>query len=120
MATSAARRYGIELELPPEPGSKCICYQPFRMIYINWYGDVRSCCMSTINEKGALLVGNLNDSTLPELWNNAYMHKLRKSLLTEKQMHEMCVLCPMRVFTMESHIHLLEHGPKDTVVLPAK
>lgn len=120
IATSAARKYGIDLELPPEPGSKCICYQPFRMIYVNWYGDVRPCCMSTINEKGALLVGNLNDSTLPELWNNTYMHKLRKSLITEKQMLEMCVLCPMRVFTMESHIHLLENGSKNTSGLPAK
>jgi len=119
-ATAAAKRYGIDLELPPAPGSKCICYQPFRMIYINWYGDVRPCCMSTINEKGALLVGNLNDSTLPELWNNTYMHKLRKSLITEKEMAEMCVLCPMRVFSMEAHIHLLENGAKDAVGLPSK
>lgn len=107
VAESIAKKYGIALELPPSPGTKCKCYQPFRMIYVNWYGDVRPCCMSTINEEGALLVGNLKGSSLSSLWNSDYMHILRKSLISERNMPDMCVHCPMRVYDLKSHIHPL-------------
>lgn len=105
-AAALAKRHGIFLDLPPEPETRCICYQPFRFVFINWNGDVRPCCMSTINEKGALLLGNLQEQSLPELWNSAYAHKLRKALITGKGMPEICNHCPMRAFDLESHIHL--------------
>lgn len=108
MATTVAGNYGITLQLPPKPGSKYKCYQPFDTIVINWNGDVRPCCISTINEKGALFVGNLKDRSLPELWNSKYMHMLRKSLLREKNMPEMCEHCCSRSCDLESHTHIMK------------
>ncbi len=108
MATIIAGRYGINLQLPPKPGSKNQCRQPFHTVVINWDGNVRPCCISTINEKGALLVGNLKDSSLPELWNGNYMHKLRKSLLRESGMPEICEHCSLRSCDIESHTRILK------------
>jgi radical SAM protein with 4Fe4S-binding SPASM domain len=108
MAATVAGQYGLTLQLPPKPGSKYRCYQPFDSIVINWNGDVRPCCISTINEKGSLLVGNLKDSSLPELWNSVYMHNLRKSLLSECNMPEICDNCCSRSCDLESHTHIIQ------------
>jgi radical SAM protein with 4Fe4S-binding SPASM domain len=108
MAKAIADQNGIRLQLPPSPGAKNKCYQPFHTVVINWNGDVRPCCISTINEKGALLVGNLSDSSLSELWNNKYMHNLRKSLVKEQGMHEICEHCCTRSCDLESHTHILK------------
>ncbi|MEJ2200692.1 MAG: SPASM domain-containing protein, partial [Desulfuromonadaceae bacterium] len=68
--------------------------------------DVRPCSMSTINEPGALLLGNLQERSLPDLWNSAYAHRLRKALLSGEGMPDICCHCPMRAFDLEAHIHL--------------
>jgi radical SAM protein with 4Fe4S-binding SPASM domain len=102
-----ARKHRIELLLPPAPGSRFKCLQPFRSLFINWDGDVRPCCMSTINEKGALLVGNVTKSSLPRLWNSSYMHQLRRALNSERNLPDMCIHCPMRSCDLESHTHLM-------------
>ena len=100
-----AKKHRIELILPPAPGDKAKCRQPFRALFINWDGDVRPCCMSTFNERGALLAGNVAHSPLPDLWNSSYMHQLRRSLDREKDLPEMCRSCPMRRCDLETHTH---------------
>jgi radical SAM protein with 4Fe4S-binding SPASM domain len=109
-AKVVAERYGIHLLLPPRPGEKFKCYQPFKTVVINWNGDVRPCCDSVINEDGALIVGNLKERTLPELWNSAYMHNLRKALIDERELPGMCMNCPSRTCSLETHIHLYNHN----------
>lgn len=105
-ARAVARRRGIHLLLPPRPGERFRCEQPFRTVVINWNGDVRPCCDSVVNEPDALRVGNLADRTLPELWNSAYMHRLRKALVEERALPRLCECCPSRICSLESHIHL--------------
>lgn len=102
-----ADRYRMQLLPPPEPGSRSKCLQPFQALFINWDGDVRPCCMSTINERGALLVGNVTKDRLADLWNSSYMHQLRSSLRSEKDLPDMCRHCPMRRCDLESHTHLI-------------
>lgn len=102
-----AGKYRMQLLLPPAPGSRSKCLQPFRALFVNWDGDVRPCCMSTINERGALLVGNVTKDSLTALWNSSYMHQLRSSLRSEKNLPDMCLQCPMRRCDLESHTHLI-------------
>jgi radical SAM protein with 4Fe4S-binding SPASM domain len=104
-AQAIARQHRIELVMPPAPGERSKCRQPFRALFINWDGDVRPCCMSTFNERGALLVGNVAQTPLPELWNNGYMHRLRRALDREENLPGMCGPCPMRRCDLESHTH---------------
>ena len=105
MVETIAKRYRMQLILPPKPGTDFKCLQPFLALFINWNGDARPCCMSTINEKGALLVGNVTKNSLSSLWNNSYMHHLRKALRNEKELPEMCLHCPMRRCDLETHTH---------------
>jgi radical SAM protein with 4Fe4S-binding SPASM domain len=105
-AKTIARRFQIDLFLPPRPETKSKCHHPFNSVVINWNGDVRPCCESVINEKGALIVGNLKDRTLRELWNSTYMHKLRKALVDENNLPGRCMNCPERTCSLETHIHL--------------
>jgi radical SAM protein with 4Fe4S-binding SPASM domain len=104
-AQAIARQHRIELVMPPAPGERSKCRQPFRALFINWDGDVRPCCMSTFNERGALLVGNVAQTPLPELWNSGYMHRLRRALDREENLPGMCGPCPMRRCDLESHTH---------------
>lgn len=105
-AKIVAERYRVRLLLPSTPGEKFKCMQPFRSLFINWNGDVRPCCMSTINEKGALLDGNVTTSSLSALWNSRYMHELRNALHREVKVTDMCQQCPMRRCDIETHTHL--------------
>jgi radical SAM protein with 4Fe4S-binding SPASM domain len=108
-----AKKYRMQVLLPPKVGSQYQCQQPLRSLFINWNGDVRPCCMSTLNEKGALLVGNLTRNSLPELWNSGYMHQLRKALDSEKDLPDICLHCPMRRCDLQAHTHImLPPGPE--------
>jgi MoaA/NifB/PqqE/SkfB family radical SAM enzyme len=107
-----AANHRMKLLLPPAPGDKSKCLQPFRAFFISWDGDARPCCMSTFNEKGALLAGNVARSPLPDLWNSGYMHQLRRALDREENLPDMCLPCPMRRCDLETHTHLVY--PPDT------
>lgn len=100
-----ADKHRMQVLLPPAPGDQSRCRQPFLALFINWDGDVRPCCMSTFNERGALLAGNVARSPLPELWNNGYMHQLRRALDKEENLPAMCEPCPMRRCDLETHTH---------------
>ena len=43
------------------------CYEPFRQLSVNWNGDVTACCGDF---DGLLVIGNIHDHTLDELWNH--------------------------------------------------
>jgi MoaA/NifB/PqqE/SkfB family radical SAM enzyme len=44
-----------------------VCYEPFRQLSFNWDGDVTACCG---DYNGLLVVGNIHQNSLSELWSN--------------------------------------------------
>lgn len=107
-----AKKLGIQLNLPPQPGTVNFCSQPFESLYINWNGDVRPCCISTITEENSLIIGNVKELSLEELWNNSEICKLRLALLTGSNLPEFCKNCAIRVYSLASHIRILNNTCK--------
>jgi len=105
-----AQKLGIRINLPPLKETVKFCHQPFEIIFINWNGDVRPCCGSTMNEEICIKLGNLEDFSLPEFWNSFQMRKLRIALLRGKHLPELCRKCPMRIYSLESHTWILKNG----------
>jgi radical SAM protein with 4Fe4S-binding SPASM domain len=61
----------------PRP-KRIFCYQPFSMMGILYNGDVVSCC-SDIN--GRQILGNVNNQTIPEIWQSEGYQQLRRQCL---------------------------------------
>ena len=59
-----------------------VCYFPFSQCFIQIDGSVRICCLDV---NGNEIFGNLNYSTIKEIWNNADFNKLRKNLLNNNR-----------------------------------
>ena len=59
------------------------CNYPFGSLEVFINGDVRPCCWS--GDK----VGNLNDSTMDEIWNGKLMMELRDYIMNDK-VHPLC------------------------------
>ncbi|MDP2939650.1 MAG: radical SAM protein [Candidatus Omnitrophota bacterium] len=69
------------------------CFWPWSNPHIKWDGVVVPCCQD-INADYAL--GNLNQFSLKELWNNEKMQELRKLLIFGKYEHSLiCKKCNM-------------------------
>ncbi|MBC8413740.1 MAG: radical SAM protein [Nitrospira sp.] len=66
-----------------------MCYQPWSSTYIRHDGTVQACCFS---EK--LVMGNIHDRTLKEIWNDAPYRKLRASVNSNP--HPDCRKCELR------------------------
>jgi radical SAM protein with 4Fe4S-binding SPASM domain len=109
-AREKAKRLGIMLSLPDPVGNVRRCTQPWEVMYINWNGDVRPCCMSTINENNALILGNVRDHTLAELWNCRAMRQLRLSLMKNGRPNDFCLNCPIRNCSSGSYTRILANG----------
>lgn len=106
-AAALAKKFGIRLSLPPLRDTGGLCLQPFDTIYINWNLDLRPCCMSTINEKGALKIGSLNSASLNELWNSSMIRSLRLAVLGKKPLSEFCQNCTVQGCSLNRHIRIL-------------
>ena len=106
-ARHRASELDIKLNLPPLQKSFNNCCQPFRMVYINWNGDVRPCCIATINEKDTLKLGNVNEVPLSKLWNSRMMRRLRVSLFKNKKLMPFCENCSLHICSLESHTRIL-------------
>jgi Predicted Fe-S oxidoreductases len=67
------------------------CPEVFDKLSINWNGDVTACCGDYDNK---MLVGNINENSLLEIWNSSKMDNFRK-ILSEKQYDklELCKSC---------------------------
>lgn len=108
LARDKAGELGVRLSLPPIEEMIRPCLEPFTTLYINWNGDVRPCCMATINEKDTLKLGNLNNSSLSELWNGPMMRRLRLSLLRGDDLWTFCQNCPSRSSSFKTYTRILE------------
>lgn len=110
LARDKARESGVRLSLPPLEEMTQPCIEPFTTLYINWNGDVRPCCIATINEKDTLKLGNLKDSSLSELWNGPIMRKLRLSLLRGDDLNAFCRNCSLRAYSLKTHTRILDNA----------
>jgi len=67
------------------------CPAPFLTPTINWDGSVTVCCMDAELE---LKIGNINESTLYELWSNNYIKSLRQAHINSNyEMFPRCARC---------------------------
>lgn len=84
----------IEMEGPSMVNEQCVldefsCYQPWQRIAITAQGDVAPCCTFRGRK---LLLGNIHERTLAEIWNSEKMNKLWQQLLTKNPPIE-CKYC---------------------------
>ncbi len=110
LAKDKARESGVAISLPPLEERSRPCVEPFTTLYINWNGDVRPCCIATINEEDTLKLGNLNDSSLPKLWNGPMMRRLRLSLLEGNNLFKFCRNCSLRACSLKTHTRILDNA----------
>lgn len=68
-----------------------VCRHPWAMFAITWDGVVVPCC-NDYDKKYPL--GNVNDSTLMEIWNGRPMRLLREEFLGNKVTNSLCHKCP--------------------------
>ena len=77
--------------LPAAPAPlKRMCTKPFRFLNINWRGQALICCQ---DYHGTLTYGNIESSTLVQLWNHPVMNTYRKHLYKRDRTLPMCRLC---------------------------
>lgn len=106
-AEKRAKKYGMELFLPPRFGtgesiSKIEpCRYPWDHLYIDTSGNILTCCYA------GEPIGNLNNSDFASIWNGEEYVQLRSSLIQRKP-HKRCKNCfkfsPSNVDDMRSHI----------------
>lgn len=58
-------------------GQKLFCSEPFEHFEVNENGDVYVCCPGWVNKS----IGNLNRSTVDEIWNSKEVQEIRESIL---------------------------------------
>jgi len=69
-----------------------VCYFPFSQCFVQLDGTVRICCLDV---NGKEIFGNINNSSIKEIWNNSDFTELRKNLLSndKKKLPEICREC---------------------------
>jgi len=72
--------------LDPTSGNVPICASPWREFLIQTDGKVRACCFSPI------VMGDLHDQTLPEIWNGVQYQAFRRRLAVRD--FSTCTDCP--------------------------
>ncbi len=63
------------------------CKAPWRMIYIESTGKIRPCCV--LNK----YMGNINENSIEEIWNNQVYQSLRASMVGLTELDEFCKKC---------------------------
>jgi len=72
------------------------CPQPFFQLTINADGGVVACCGAVKREKNPLVVGNIHNETLSEIWNSEAMNVVRRQILTDKSVFSSCRECHIK------------------------
>jgi MoaA/NifB/PqqE/SkfB family radical SAM enzyme len=67
-----------------------MCVKPFRFFNIDWCGHALICCN---DYHAAHSFGNLNDSTLVQLWNHPMLNTYRRELVKKNRNTPMCKTC---------------------------
>lgn len=93
LAEQKAKTADLWLSLPSFECEQKKCMQPFNSLWIAWNGDVFPCCVAPSREKSAIVVGNLNNSSIRQIWNGKEMKSLRMELLGKLPLNEYCGKC---------------------------
>lgn len=82
--------------LPPleEPLMKQ-CAKPFREIGVRWDGNMAGCCNDW---RGVIKVGNVNDTSIEELWQGNVMGAMREKLFRGERDFSPCDVCDYRTY----------------------
>lgn len=72
-----------------EPLSK-MCVRPWRVLNINWKGDALLCCN---DYRGVVSFGNINESSLVDIWNNDKFKLFRLFLQNKRRDLPLCATC---------------------------
>ena len=60
------------------------CKEPFTFLKVLSNGDVKPCCWSKN------VIGNLDDSSLSDIWNGNLMMKLRYDIINNRKFNNLC------------------------------
>jgi len=74
----------------PKRKGKVTCRKPWWRITIAWDGTVVPCCLDYDNK---LVLGNVKEQTLTEIWNNPPMKTLRREFLSGNVTNPLCKNC---------------------------
>ena len=66
------------------------CFAPFKSLAILWNGDCTFCC---IDFDGELIVGNVRENSLEEIWHGERINKIRKEMKNYNLSHKFCQKC---------------------------
>lgn len=69
--------------------SKTFCMAPWSHMHFMPNKDVNPCCMSPIDQT----IGNLDEQTIPEVWNSEKMRQLRIDMLEGTPRNDFCSRC---------------------------
>jgi len=74
---------------PPKGVSRYPCNQPFNSLNIYYNGDATVCCLNF----GNIIVGNVKNNTLKEIWTGNKWNNIRNKLLTNELDELICKNC---------------------------
>lgn len=102
-------RGGLLPHLGKKPIHNTPCYRPSTTMTINWKGDVVLCCSDYF---GSVVIGNIKDDSLRDLWLKPTFQHIRKNLFFGKR-HTLpicskCSYVPHSIYgdsTIEEHFH---------------
>ena len=79
----------VRYDLEQYKNKKDVCVQPFKLLCLAANGDVMPC---SVDWKRTLLLGNIYQTRIAQIWNGEQLRKLRTSLL-RKEICEYCRVC---------------------------
>lgn len=79
----------VRYDLEQYKSTKDVCVQPFKLLCLAANGDVMPC---SVDWKRTLLLGNIHQIRLVQIWNGDLLRKLRTSLL-RKELCKYCQVC---------------------------
>jgi MoaA/NifB/PqqE/SkfB family radical SAM enzyme len=101
-AREVGRDLGVQVNVQTAPNEAC--RQPFELLFVKWNGDVFGCCASAYHSVPRLQIflGNVHKMSLDAMWNGEYMKRVRKGLLGQVPLNEICARCPYYELTIEN------------------
>lgn len=76
-----------------ENSNNAFCIAPWMHMHIEPDGDVQLCCASNWKHEHQRSLGNLNDSSPEDIWNNNQYRMIRKNMIEGKKMPQYCSPC---------------------------
>lgn len=88
--------------------SSQVCSMPFYMQVIDPYGDILPCCSTDI----PIVLGNVNDTSLKEVWNSKKTNSFLLTMLKDKDANLTCKNCSVPSFGLQDGDYLDDHKDK--------